>query len=204
MNTIRLMRQVLKHPFDFFGDIQEAGRVKWFQGILMILLAYAANMVSLMITGYPFQTREPYEISSVHEFIWIVVPWVTWCLSNWGVSAILDGEGKFKEVFVGSAFALVPYIVFIVPVALLSNLLSLDEQSVYSFCNAFIFGWVSWLLLLKVKIVHDFELGKLLWIIFLSLLGMAVIWFIGILLFGLINQFIHFIADLVKELSLRM
>jgi hypothetical protein len=202
MTILRMMRQVLRHPYDFYYDIQEPGRLKWHQGIIVVLLTFVAKMASILITGYAFETREPYQISSIHEFIWIVVPWLTWCISNWGVSAILDGEGKFKEVFVGSAFALVPYVLFIIPVTLLTNILTLGEGSTYHFLNAAIICWVAWLFLVKVKIVHDFEPGKLIMITLLSLLGIAIIWFIGILLFGLMNQFVNFFVDMVKELKL--
>ncbi|NIK79595.1 hypothetical protein FHS15_004756 [Paenibacillus castaneae] len=201
--TFRLMRQVIVHPIDFFHDIQEPGRVKWLQALFIVGLAYIAKMVAILITGYAFQTREPYEISFLNEFIWIVVPLFTWTVSNWAVSAILDGEGKFKEVFVGSAFALVPYAIFIVPITLLTNILALDESSMYTFLIHFTLFWVGWLLLLKVRIVHDFELVKMVWITLLSIVGILIIWFVGILLFGLINQLINFVVDMFKEVNFR-
>jgi hypothetical protein len=204
MNMIWMMRQVLAHPVDFYEDIQQPGRLKWSYGVMLILLAFAARMISIMVTGFEFQTREPYEISYVKEFIWILLPWLTWSISNWGVSAIMDGEGKFKEVLVGSAFAMVPYIVLSVPLALLATVLTLSEKSIYSFLTITIFVWVGLLLLIKVKVVHDFEFGKLTWITVISLIGVAIVWFISILMFGLANQFVNFILDLIKELRFRM
>ncbi|MGM0884670.1 MAG: YIP1 family protein [Bacillota bacterium] len=201
--TFRMMRQVLVHPIDFFHDIQEQGRIKWGQALFVVAFAYLARMIAILITGYAFEKREPHEISFLHEFIWLVVPWLTWTVSNWGVSAILEGEGKFKEVFVGSAFALVPYAVFIVPITLLTNVLALDESSIYSFLINFTVYWVGWLLLLKVKIIHDFELVKMAWITVLSIIGILIMWFIGILMFGLMNQLINFVVDMIKELNFR-
>ncbi|MEV5026980.1 YIP1 family protein [Paenibacillus sp. LPE1-1-1.1] len=201
--TFKMMRQVLVHPIDFYHDIQEPGRIKWGQALFIVALAYLARMIAILITGYAFETRETYEISFVHELIWIVVPWLTWTVSNWGVSAILEGEGKFKEVFVGSAFALVPYAIFIIPITLLTNILALDESSIYSFLINFTVYWVCWLLLLKVRIVHDFELMKMIWITVLSIVGILIIWFIGILMFGLVNQLINFVVDMFKEINFR-
>ncbi|MDQ0060160.1 YIP1 family protein [Paenibacillus harenae] len=201
--TFKLMRQVLVHPIDFFHDIQEPGRIKWRDAAVVMLLTYIARMVAILATGYAFETREPYEISFLHEFIWLIVPWLTWSVANWAVSAILEGEGKFKEVFVGSAFAFVPYMVFIVPVTLLTNVIALDEDSIYSFLINLTIVWVAWLLLLKVKIINDFELVKMLWITFLSIVGILIIWFVGILMFGLMNQLINFVVDLFKELNFR-
>lgn len=203
MRTLRMMHQVLVHPYDFYYDIQEPGRLRWHQAILIVLLTFAAKMLSILVTGYPFQTREPHEISTLHELVWIVAPWLTWCISNWGVSTILDGEGKFKEVFVGSAFALVPYMLFIVPVTLLTDVLSLDEASTYRMLTKLLVLWVAWLFLVKVRILHDFEPGKVVFITLVSVAGVAVIWFVGILLFGISNQFVTFLIGLIKEMKLR-
>ncbi|WP_211749368.1 Yip1 family protein [Paenibacillus sp. Marseille-Q4541] len=201
--TAQMMFGVLRHPFDFFEEIQKPNRIRWRDAIIVVLLAYVARMLSLVLTGYAFETREPYEISYFHEFVWIVVPWFTWCVSNWGVSAILDGEGKFKEVVVGSAFALVPYTLFIVPITLLTFVFSLQEYSTYSFLVNAVLVWTVWLLLLKVKKIHDFEFGKLVFITLLSMIGIAILWFIGILMFGLINQLIQFIIELFREMNFR-
>ncbi|WP_454190417.1 Yip1 family protein [Paenibacillus sp. Marseille-Q7038] len=201
--TAQMMFGVLRHPFDFYEKIQKTNHIRWRDAIIVVLLAYVARMLSLVLTGYAFETREPYEISYLHEFVWIVVPWFTWCVSNWGVSAILDGEGKFKEVVVGSAFALVPYTLFIVPITLLTFVFSLQEYSTYSVLVKVVFIWTAWLLLLKVKKIHDFEFGKLVFITLLSMIGIAILWFIGILMFGLINQLIQFIIELFREMNFR-
>ena len=203
MNTLRMIHQVVVHPYDFYHDIQGKHRIGWYQGLLIVLLAFAARMISILITGYSFQTRFSHEISMFHEFVWLIVPWLTWCISNWGVSTILDGEGKFKEIFVGSAFALVPYMLFVIPVTLLTLVLSLDEASTYNMLSKLLILWVAWLILMKVKILHDFEFKKVIFITLLSVIGIAIIWFVGILLFGISNQFVSFFVDLLKELRLR-
>lgn len=203
MSTVSMIRKVLAHPFDFYEDIQSPGRIKWIQGVVIVLLTFVAKMLSIMLTGYAFQTNEPHEISMLHEFIWIIVPWLTWCVSNWGVSTILDGEGRFKEIFVGSAFALVPYMLFVVPVTLLTLVLSLEEASIYKLGIQFLMLWVGWLFLVKVKTIHDFSLKKVVIITIISLIGIGIIWFVGILLFGIANQFIAFMIDLFKEMRLR-
>ncbi|MFC5652576.1 YIP1 family protein [Paenibacillus solisilvae] len=203
MNTLLLMRHVIAHPIDFYYEIQNPKRIFWFQGILLVALVFIVRMISILLTGYAFETREPYQISWIYELIWIVVPWIVYCISNWAVSAILEGEGKFKEIFVGSAFALVPYILLTIPVALLTNILSLDELDIIVTLTNISLVWTGWLLLVKIKVLHDFELGKLVWIALLSLLSMAIMLFVGILLFGLINQLIEFILDLIKEMRFR-
>src|SRR5690606_33297821 len=109
---------------------------------------------------HAFPTRrssEAYQISILQEAIWIFVPWATWCVAHWAVAAILDGEGKFVEIVYGSAYALVPYIILIIPITLLTQFFALDESGTIQLLMMGINCWVIWLMLLKVKVLHNFD-----------------------------------------------
>lgn len=204
MTTMSIMRHVLRNPLDFYYDIQEPDQIKWSHGVMLIILTYIVRMASLILISYHFETREAYQISFAHEFIWIIVPWMTWCVANWSVSTILEGEGKFKEIFVGSASALVPYIILTIPVTLLTNVFALSESVFYTTLTGFIFAWVGLLILIKVKVLHDFEVGKLIFITILTILAILIIWFLAIILYGLLVQFISFFFDIFKEIRFRL
>ncbi|MCR8657120.1 Yip1 family protein [Paenibacillus endoradicis] len=203
MNPFVMMHRIIFKPFDFFEDIQSPGMIRIRQAVVLVFCAYIARIISIYALGFAYETREAYQISILQEAIWILVPWLTWCIAHWAVSAILDGEGKFKEIVYGSAFALVPYIVFIVPVTLLSQILALDESGIINFFTFVIYAWVIWLFILKVKVLHNFDLPKTLFIAFLSIVAVFILWFVCVLLFGLANQFLNFLLDMVKELRLR-
>lgn len=204
MDIINLGKSALLHPLDFFYDIQFKGKSKIIGAIIIILLAVAVRVLSLMVTGFSFQTREPYQISVVMQAIWIIVPWLLWSISNWGVSTIIDGEGKFIDVLSGSAFVFVPYVCFMLPIAILTNVLTLSENLIVGGATWFIYLWLAFLILANTKIIHDFDLGKAIWITLLTIIGMFIIMFIGLLIFGLVNQAFSFIINLYKEMSFRL
>lgn len=203
MSPFVMIHKVIFRPFDFFEDIQSPGMVKVKQAVALVICAYIARIISIYLLGFAFETREAYQISILQEAIWIFVPWVTWCVAHWAVAAILDGEGKFVEIVYGSAYALVPYIILIIPITLLTQFLALDEAGIVRVLTVAIYVWVAWLFLLKVKVLHNFDLPKTLFISFLSILAVLILWFVCILLFGLANQFVNFLLDVVKELRLR-
>lgn len=203
MNLFVMMHRVIFRPFDFFEDIQSPGMIRVSQAIGLVIAAYIARIISIYSLGFAFESREAYQVSILQEAIWIFVPWITWCIAHWAISAILDGEGKFVEIIYGSAYALVPYIIFIIPITLLTQLFALDEAGIINFLIYAVYAWVIWLFILKVKVLHNFDLPKTLFIMFLSILAVFILWFICVLLFGLANQFISFMLDIVKELRLR-
>lgn len=204
MSTYRMAKQSLLHPIDFYNDIQGIAKIHAYHSVVMVLLAVVVRLLSLSVSSFMYQTREPFQISIVVEAMIIIIPWFTWVVSNWGISTLQDGEGKFVEILVGSAFALTPYIVFTLPLALLTNLMSLGESTLYASATVIIFLWVGLLIMMQVKILHDFELSKTAFIAILSLIGMIIIWFMSILIYGLINQAVNFVFGLMKEISFRM
>lgn len=204
MNTWNMAKNVLRHPLDFFYDIRYVGKSKMVSALILMVLTVTARLISLMVTGFSFQTHEPYQISVLMQAVWIIVPWLSWAVANWGVSTIIDGEGKFIDVLSGSAFVFVPYILFMVPLSLFTRILSLSENALVVGLTWFIYLWVALLVLIKVKVLHDFEPGKTVWITLLTVAGMFIMWFIGLLIFGLINQAFNFLLDLYKEITFRL
>lgn len=214
MNTYKWAVRILKHPIDFFYDFpeEEARRRKLLHAGIIILLAIAARVISLLTTGFALQTQEPHEVSILVEATWIIVPWFTWSAASWGVSTIVDGEGKFIDILTSSAFVLVPYIPLSLAIAGLSNLMTLNfdydvtgnPNTTYMVMLVCMFLWVLLLLFLHVKVLHDFEFKKTFGVIILSVIGMFIIWFVGLLLFGLIHQAVNFVITVYKEIMFRM
>lgn len=210
-NTAKLALRSLRHPIDFYEDYSIESRWKWMHALTIIACVIAAKVISLQITGFALQTQEPHQVSVLVEATWIIVPWLTWAVANWGVSTITDGEGKFVDIATGSAFALAPLIPLSLLIAALSNLMTLSPSaSAYGINNVIAFSmtcamylWVGMQLFLSVKIIHDFEFKKTFGVMLLSVIGMFILWFIGLLLFGLINQFISFVISGYKELMFR-
>lgn len=196
--------QVLVHPIDFFYNLQEPGRAKRRDALIIIAAVIICRMLSLSISSFLFQRREAYEISFLTEGLSIIILWLTWSVANWAISTLQDGEGKFKEVLVGSAYALIPFIILSVPISLLSRFLSLQEMSVYVFLTGFMYLWIAFLLIMKVKILHDFTLYKLILILILSIISMLIMWFIVILVYGLMYQAYQFVLNIIQELSFRL
>ncbi|HEY0827467.1 MAG TPA: YIP1 family protein [Bacilli bacterium] len=203
MNITRRMARILRKPTDFYYEIQNSPRSLYYDIMVLIGLAIAVRIISLRYLGFSFQTKEPYEISFFIEAGTIIVLWLSWVVANWAVSVILDGEGEFKHILVSSAFALTPFIVFTVPLTLLTNFMSLEESGFYFLCRNIIILWVILLLLIQVKEIHDFENMKIIWIFVLTVISMFIIWFTCFLVFGLLYQTFNFIVGIVRELNYR-
>ena len=115
----------------------------------------------------------------------------------------MGGSGNFRDIFIFSTFALVPYIFTSFLYTALSNVLALEEGALLSILMAVGILYSAFLMLAAVCSVHECSFGKAILTIALTLLGMAVIVFIAILFFNLLNKFFDFAISIYNEIRLR-
>jgi hypothetical protein len=171
---------------------------------LMLSLSILSWMVSLSVLSYHFTTRRPDEIRLLFESGKFLIPWFTWCVSAYGVGEIFYGEGTFRKILINSAWALWPVIVLLVPVNLLTNIISLNEKSLYSLLWYCVWGLLFWQFLMMIKETHQFELDQAFSIMVLTLVGMALIWILVGLVYALTAEIFRFIGQLVLEVYVRL
>ena len=139
------------------------------------------------------------EANLLVEVLRIVVPWLLWAAASYGVSTLFDGEGTFRGVMRTTAFCLVPYIVFAVPIALMSHGMTAQERGLYETLWGIVFYWVLLLLVLQVYSVHNFAALQTLGVGMGMTFGMAVL-AAAILLVGLLGgEVFTFLGELLYE-----
>lgn len=97
-----------------------------------------------------------------------------------------------------------PYLIFAIPLTVLSRGLTLMEYVIYDYAQKGMLIWCGWLIFLKVKEIHGYEIGETVKNIFLTLVGMIVMGMIAFILFGLSNQVIDFMYSIYQEVKLRV
>ncbi|MBW7460705.1 YIP1 family protein, partial [Paenibacillus sepulcri] len=192
---------ILRHPVDGFTAIRYEGKGTYWSAAILIAGTYSALLIREYVTSFSFQLTAFVNVYTVFTQFFIV--WITWVIANYLVSSIYRGEGRFRDIFIGSAYALVPYILIGIPLAFLSNAMTLSESSIYHFISQGLVIWIGLLMFWNTQWIHNYSVGETLINIFLTLVTMIVI---GILLFitlGLTSDFISFLYEIYQEVSLR-
>ena len=191
------------HPFDGFWDLKYENK-----GKLRIALAILFGVTVMMIlkrqyAGYVVNFNYPLDLNSIDELKYIVLPFLLWCVANWSLTTLMDGEGKFKEIVIATGYAMLPLILIYLPNILLSNVISLREASFYHLLESVATLWFVWLLFIGTMTVHQYTVMKTITTMLLTIVVMGVIIFLGLLFFSLIQQFVAFVYTIYQELSLR-
>ncbi len=170
---------------------------------VLLLLVLIARMMGLAALSFHFQEQRPEETRMLFEAGKLLIPWITWCVAAVAVAEIFYGEGTFRQVVISSAWSLWPYIVLIVPISLLTNVITLDEDDLYNVGMGIIWCLLVWQFFQQVKTLHNFDTGKAIGVILLTLVGMLVIWMLIGLIYALSGEVVRFLQQIALEIYVR-
>ena len=192
---------VLKHPIDGFTAIRYEGKGNLWSAIFILLLVYASMLFREFNTSFVFNDALRVNVYTIFTQFFVV--WIAWVAANHLVSSIYRGEGRLRDIFIGSAYAMVPYCVVGVPLAIVSNVMTLSESSVYQFIDQGIVLWVALLIFWKVQFIHNYSVGETLMNMVLTLATMLVLGLLIFIMVGLTRDLISFVLEVLREVALR-
>jgi len=201
---IRYPLYVCLHPFKGFWDAkyEEKGKLNIALSILALLTLVV--ILKRQLTGFIVNFSNPNTLNSLDELLFIVFPFFIWCVANWSITTLMDGEGKFKEIVIVTAYSLVPMVLIYIITTIISQFITGEEAAFYFFFDAVAVIWFVFLLFVGIMTIHQYSVSKTVATFFLSFIVMGVIIFLGLLCFSLIQQIYAFVETIFRELVYRM
>ena len=196
----------LTHPFEGFFRMKEDKRKQSMAAtiILYVLLAVSA-IAKQQLTSYMFADVESQLNLDVLKMVFTtLLPYMLWVVSSWCFTSLMDGEGNLKDIFCATAVAAIPVIAVNIVLIPLSYLMTSDESNLYDFISAL--GTILMLayMFLSMMSTQQYSVLKAIGTAILTVVGMAVIAFVVILFFYLIQQVWGFISSVFSEISYRL
>jgi sugar lactone lactonase YvrE len=209
ISNIRLLRELLfvfrfiKSPLDGFYGIKEERKVSNISAAILYGLFFVEYILSLYYTGFIFNAVEPSDLSLMREFAVVFAPLGLWIASNYLVSTISEGEGKFSEVYQGTIYALAPYLVLQPFIILASNGLTMNDSFVYTFSSQIVFIWCIVLMFMMVKEVHDYTIRETIRNICMTVFTMLILSLVLFIVYVILHQVYDFLHSVIQEARAR-
>lgn len=204
VDDFRFMFRFIKQPADSFYYIKYNLRGSLTFAFLLYAWVVVVRVLSLYLTGFIFN---PYtllaDIRIANEIVNTILLLFMWNAANYLVSTISDGEGRVRDVIMGTAYSLFPYALFALPIALLSNVLTLNEIFLHSFSLNLMWAWTAIMLFIMVKEIHNYTFSETVRNVLLTLFTMALFVLTGYILYVLFNQLFDFVTAVAQEVRLR-
>ena len=124
-------------------------------------------------------------------------------LSNWLVCVLFEGKAKLKEIYIVTCYSLIPMVIQAIGYDILSNVLTLNEQSFLNILNYACIILTAAYLIMGIINIQEFTLGKFIFTTVVTLLAMILIIFLIFLVGILVQQSGDFIKTVVMEVLYR-
>ena len=190
------------HPFDGFWDLKHEKRGSVRGGLTILLITIVAFFYQSIGRGYIFDPQDNYSTIFV-QVLAVGVPVILWCLGNWCLTTLFDGEGSLKDIFIATTYSLAPLAPMVILSTILTNVLTATEGSMVNLLVTIGYVWVAFLLFFGMLVTHDYALGKNVLITLCTIVAMAVIMFVAILFSSLVIKMVTFIIAIITEIANR-
>lgn len=201
-HELRYALNVFKRPFELFYGIKRQNQASYLTGAIVLSLFVLVYLLDNYLTGFLF--RDPNLNSVLVELAIVSGVFLLYISVNYLVSTLNDGEGRFKDVFISTAYMLIPYVLLTLPMTFISNYLTYNESFIFSFYHQIILVWTFLLLFMSVKGVHNYTFFETIRNVLIILFGMFIVILIGLLIYAFMGQLIEFVISLVREVIYRV
>lgn len=195
---------VITHPFDGFWDLVHEKRGSMAAAHTFLFLFLLTRVLKLMLTSFQFISAPVQHLNIFEEALSLLLPFLVLCLANWAMTTLFEGKGRFKDIYMGMCYALVPYILIQLPMILVSNMLTFEEGSIYSVLLTFSVVWCVFLVFVGLMEIHDYGPGKTFIFLIVTVVGALVIIFLVLTFFSLLSDAIGYFVSLYREIVYRL
>ncbi len=194
----------LLHPFDGFFEIRFRNH-----GSLLIatflLVAYAIlRCLSYQYTGFVMNFNNIEEMDALSIFISTISVVLLASVSNWTITTLFNGKGKLKDIYIVICYSLTVLIIGDLLVTFASNFVATEEVMILTSIQMVCYVYFAFLLIAGLGTIHEYSFGGNLASMVLTVVAAAVILFIGVLLFTMLERMFNFVTSVSEELMRRL
>lgn len=204
LRSLRYALYVITHPFDGFWDLTHEKRGSMAAAHVLVALTFLTRLFYKRFTSFMFERVYWEQFNIWREVISILALVIIYCAANWCLTTLFDGKGRFSDIYIGTAYALTPYILITNIVTILSNYVTVEEGTFITYFSSLAMIWSGLLILVSIMQIHDYSLGKALLAIIFTVAGMMIIVFLIMLFFSLISDGIAYFVSIYKEIMFRL
>ena len=195
------MVKMLKNPIDEFYDLKKKIHGSTLSATVLFILAFVIYLLDMFARSFAFRFVDTKGTALLSTAVMFLVPAVLWVIGNYMISAINDGEGTLRSVYVATAYSLVPYIIFGPIVIASTYVLTLNEAVIVHYLWAIAIAWSAILIFVSVREIHDYTIKETVKIILLTLFFMIMAVIVSVILYLIGQQVVLFFRDIISEVT---
>jgi len=194
----------LLHPFDGFFEIRFRNHGSMLIATLLLIAYGVMNCLKFQYTGFVMNFNNIQQMDALSLFISTISVVILFTVSNWTVTTLFNGKGKMKDIFVVVCYSLTVLIVGDAIVTFASNFVTSEEVMILTSIQMLCYVYFVFLVVAGLTTIHEYGFGGSIMSIIMSIVAAAIILFIGILLFTMVERMVSFFSSVFEEMMRRL
>ncbi len=194
----------LVHPFDGFFEIRFRNHGSLLIATLLLIAYAVLNCLKFQYTGFVMNMHNIDEMDALSLFVSVISVVALFTVSNWTVTTLFNGKGKMKDIFIVVCYSLTVLIVGDVIVTFASNFVATEEVMILTSIQMVCYVYFAFLVVAGLTTIHEYGFGGSIMSIIMSVAAAAIILFIGILIFTMLERMVSFFSSVFEELMRRL
>lgn len=204
MNALKLAAVAIFHPMVAFTYMKkDRTKFNWKPIVIILALLAFTKIFSLYFTHYPLATVDIKDANLMIECSVLIVPLLSWVIASYAMTTILDGEVKLTECLTACCYSMLPYVYFVIPLTVCTHLMDSGSAGTYNTIMSVAYIWILINMIVNLKVMNNYTVGKTVLVILLSLFTMIMLWAVVFLFYALSMRFVGFASEVIEELRFR-
>ncbi len=195
--------RIMGSPFKGFDEMKYEKKGNYAFAFFIFGLSALVNIMASTYNGFIINFNNPYKLNSILLASQVLFPILLFITSNWSITTLLDGKGKYGEIFLTVMYALFPVCLLRLISILLSNVLTMEEMPISTALLSIAAVAFVLYLFIGLAVIHQYSFTKCLVSLLLTVVAMGIITFILMLIFSLGSEVVQFVVTVARELSLK-
>ena len=194
----------VNHPADGYYEIRHRERGSVAIAIVLVILFSFSFSMNRILASFIVNDVDPLDVNALTELIAVLLLYFLFCVGNWSITCLMEGEGRLKDISIAVGYAMIPMIVCMNLGTVVSQFVAQNEEAFYFMIIGIGIAYGLFMMLIGIMEIHNYTLGKTLVTIFLTFIAMFIIIFVTLLFVDLINQGYSFFYSIYQELIFRV
>ncbi len=190
----------LFHPADGFQQLKPRKIGSWSVVSVLLVVLFFTFTLQFFATGFIFNENRVSDYSLPIMVLKTIGIALLFVIANWAVCTLFNGNGNLKDIACVTAYSLLPLIFAMLVNVIASNFLTTSEGAIMGIILVVGILWSVLLLLSGLAAIHEYSMTQSVFSTIATVLGMAVIVFLIVMFFSLMQQTISFFQSIITEL----
>jgi len=202
-DCIKMPVRLMVYPIRGYEEFKYENKSKNYVSIFYLIMMIIAQVIAFNGDGFLVNKNNPNDFNLLMTIALIIFPVAIFVFANWATTALMDGKGNMSQIFRVITYSFFPYVWLSLLASIISNYITADEVVFFTALHTLGIGLLAYMLFFGMLGIHEYGLFKTILMFLFTIVAIAVILFIILLFFSLIQQVYAFVKSLYDEFVMR-